>query len=198
MKKEKKILISIIGTGYDLYIAELKPETAASFYCLFQQGKDKVNHLFSDALWIKQKNNKENAAIKLLDFQKIQYYRGADVSSNGQIEFAINGKRIKKYKFEDLRSENRLFPLFYMKEENLIHHSRSNKDVVFGYQEKGQLAKFCIYEDVFNPDLLQLNFIQFLANDRTISLLHELNYNGIKLSSINEDSLITGTILNLM
>ena len=70
--------------------------------------------------------------------------------------------------------------------------------MVFGYQEKGQLAKFCIYEDVFNPDLLQLNFIQFLANDRTISLLHELNYNGIKLTSINEDSLITGTILNLM
>ena len=191
-------MISIIGTGYDLYIAELKPETAASFYSLFHQGKDKVNHLFSDALWIKQKNNKEIAAIKLLDFQKMEYYRGADVSSNGQIEFAINGKRVKKYKFEDLRSENRLFPLFYIKEENLIHHSRTNKDVVFGYQEKGQLAKFCIYEDAFNPDLLQLNFIQLLANDRTISLLHELSYNGIKLSSINEDSLITGTILNLM
>ncbi len=198
MKKEKKILISIIGTGYDIYIAELKPETASAFYCLFQQGKDKVNHLFADALWTKQKNNKENAAIKLLEFEKMNSYRGADVSANGQIEFAINGKRIKRYKFEDLRIENRLFPLFYMNEENLVHHSRTNKDVVFGYQEKGQLAKFCIYEDFFNPDLLQLNFIQLLANDRTISLLHELSYNGIKLTSINEDSLITGTILNLM
>lgn len=78
MKKEKKILISIIGTGYDIYIAELKPETAAAFYCLFQQGKDKVNHLFADALWTKQKNNKENAAIKLLEFEKMDSYRGAD------------------------------------------------------------------------------------------------------------------------
>ena len=191
-------MISIIGTGYDLYIAKLNPDKASAFYFLFQQGKDKVNHLFSDALWIKQTNSKEKSTINFLEFEKMEYYRGADVSSNGQIEFTINGKRIKKYKFEDLRSENRLFPLFYMNEENLIHYSRTNKDVVFGYQEKGQLAKFCIYEDVFNPDLLQLNFIQLLANDRIISLLYELSYNGIKLCSINEDSLITGTILNLM
>ena len=198
MKKEKIILISIIGTGYDLFIAELKPNYASSFFSIFNKGIDKVPHLFDNSLWSKQKNQKVIPENIISDFQKMEYFRGADISANGQIEFAINGKRIKKYKFEDLASENSLFPLFFMEEENLILHNKINKDVVFGYQEKGQLAKFCIHDDGFNPNLIHLKFLQLLANEKPIKLLYQISYNGIILNSTKEDTVITGTILNLM
>lgn len=198
MKKEKNILILIFGTGYDFYVGGLKPEKTTEFVSLFYQGKNNLDFLFTEDIWKNNLRKKIPLLKKLSDFNLLEYYRGANLYSVGQIEFWVNGKRIKKYKLEEIISLNNLFPLFNFIERDLSTNIYLDKKIIFGYQEKGQLARFSFYTENFNIDLVNFDIINLNINGKQVKIIDQIYYDGILLNSTKQDTLITETIFNLI
>jgi hypothetical protein len=121
-------------------------------------------------------------------------YRGADMSEYGQIEIWINRRRMKTYKFHELKSDLRLFPLFEISEEYI----NSTSQLIIGVQEKGFLAKFVLQVERFSIEGIKLHFVNIPLQNRSIPLLYKISYFSIELKSLRSDTIITSTVLNMV
>ena len=192
----EKFVINIIGTGYDICIGEIPRETQL----LFSNTKSgELQHLLFDEDFYKRYLIKScgKTVHSWNDFNSEGVYRGADIFKSGQIEIWINSKRVKTYKFSELNSQSRLFPLFECSLENIINKNRKSL-IMIGVQEKGFLAKFSFMSKGFLIENLKLHFANISIANNSIRLLTRLSYLDNELKSVKSDTNITGTVFQYL
>ena len=200
MDKENKILINIIGTGYDVCVCEVSPDLLDILNMAVAKEERSLGYLlFEDEFYTKYQISKSDIKnySSWKDFSNKGTYRGANLSERGQLEIWFNRKRIRTYQFHELINDANLFPLFENKEEILKNSLDDNQpNFIVGYQEKGHLSKYRLTIDKFIPDEFQLHIVQFFTPQKTIRLMHKITYSGTTLNSTKDDTVITGTLFN--
>ncbi|MBL0330048.1 MAG: hypothetical protein IPP64_11680 [Bacteroidetes bacterium] len=200
MKSENKVLINIIGTGYDVCVCEVPSLLLDQLNLGIAKEERSLGYLlFEDEFYAKYQipktDTKNYSTWK--DFDNKGVYRGANLSERGQLEIWFNRKRIKTYQFHELINDANLFPLFDNQEQFLKDTLDTNKpNFVVGYQEKGHLSKYRMNIDRFIPEEFQLHILQFFTPQLTIRLLHKITYSGVEVKSLKDDTVITGTLFN--
>ena len=204
MEKESSILINIIGTGYDVSVGEVPPDLFEFFRKAVNVEKQSLHDLlFDEDFYKKYEISKANNSVKYAswkDFNDNAVYRGANLMENGQLEIWINRRRVKTYRFGELIGDATLFPLFGSEEAfiNEASEANINKQIVIGFQEKGQLAKYKIKSGKFLYEELKLHIIQFLYFKSTIKLLYKITYSDLVLNSLKHDTVVTGTVFTMI
>lgn len=199
MDKENKILINIIGTGYDVCVCEVSPGLLDILTMAVAKEERSLDYLlFEDEFYTKYQISKTDTKnySSWKDFNNKAMYRGANLSERGQLEIWFNRKRIRTYQFHELISEATLFPLFDNHEQILKDTLSDKPNFIVGFQEKGHLAKYKMKIEKFIPEEFQLHILQFLTPSLTIRLLHKITYAGNQLESIKDDTVVTGTLFN--
>ncbi len=196
---ENRVLINVIGLGYDVCVCELPPGLLDELSVGVSMEERSLGYLLFDNEFYKKypisKSDTKNY-VTWKDFGNKGFYRGADLTQRGQLEIWFNRKRLRTYQFHELINDGLLFPLFDVKELVLktLHDEKSS--FVIGIQEKGQLAKYTMKLDKFIPEEFQLHILQFFTPQKTIRLLHRITYSGTALKSIKDDTVVTGTLFN--
>lgn len=200
MATDNKILINVIGTGYDVCVGEITPQTKEIFNAAVEQENKPLNHLLFDNDFYKKYPIANSYHFweysNWKDFDDKAVYRGANLLEYGQMEIWINKKKVKTYKFHELISNATLFPLFDANEE-LLTELLTGSNLLIGVQEKGHLAKFTIKSFKFIPEELQLHIVNFTSGKSNIKLLYKITYFGKALISLKQDTVVTGTVFNL-
>lgn len=203
MKTENRILINIIGIGYDICVGEVSPELTYAFSKAVKQEKQSLYHLLFDEAFYKkyaipQMDNPNSNYLSWKDFNNQAMYRGPNLLENGQLEIWIHRKRAKTYMFHELTNKAILFPLFDTREQILSEMLNNETSILIGVQEKGHLAKFKMKIDKFIPEELQLHIVQFQCSNVSIKLLHKITYSGVVLKSLKQDTVVTGTVFTMI
>jgi hypothetical protein len=195
METEDRILINVIGVGYDVCVGDVSPEQKVILNAAVIQEKQSLhNLLFDEDFYKKYELPKVNSSLNCRswkDFSNIGKYRGAHLLETGQIEIWINGKRVRTYKFNELANELSLFPAFIVEEKQ---STVTENTFYIGLQEKGHLAKFRFKTRKFIPNELKLHIIHFPTSKSKLQILYTLSYLGVILESLNSDTVIIGTI----
>jgi len=189
----EKVVINVIGTGYDICIDRL--DGNLNFEFDLKETSELHNCLFGIEFYKKQHVvNNHKVIHSWKDFNTNGMFRGADVLEYGQIEIWINRRRRKTYKFHELKSDLRLFPLFEITEEYI----NSTSQLIIGVQEKGFLAKFVFQSEEFSIEEIKLHFVNIPLKNRSIPLLYKISYCNTELKSQRSDTIITSTVLNMV
>ncbi|MBL0105262.1 MAG: hypothetical protein IPP51_16700 [Bacteroidetes bacterium] len=187
MFPKQKILINLMGTGYDIWCGEL-PERMRGLPAMeiveAIQGQS--------AIVVKRKNKAKEIHPVENDFKNFLSYRGPNLLELGQMEIWINRKRIYTYKFQELADSATLFPIFKVKSENII--ITGDNYIISGLQEKGYLAQYSLETENFSVDQLQLNTLQLTINNKPISLLHQFTFHNRDLKVKWRDTAVTGLV----
>lgn len=198
MKTKNKVLINIIGTGYEISVCEPSPELCQKL--LREDKEDRsasallLDESFYESFKCPETIEKKNLSWKNLNNKGM--FRGANLNERGQLEIWMNRKRIKTYAFQELMNEAVLFPLFDSEELFLKDVLSDAPAFLIGIQEKGQQGKYYIRADRFNPEEFRLHLIRFQSSGRNIRLLHKISYAGESLHSLKDDTLVTGSVFN--
>ena len=200
MSSENKVLINIIGTGYDVCVCEVHPGLFDQLSLGIATEERSLDYLlFEDQFYAKYQISKIDTQnySSWKDFNNKGEYRGANLNERGQLEIWFNRKRLRTYQFNELISDANLFPLFDNQEVILKNTLNANQpNFVLGVQEKGHLSKYRMPLDKFIPEEFQLHILQLFTPRVTIRLLHKITYSGNVLKSIKEDTVVTGTVFN--
>ena len=199
MKPDNKILINIIGVGYDVCVCEVPLGLFDHLGLAIATEERSLGYLlFDDEFYrkyqISKSDTKNYSCWK--DFGNKGFYRGANLMERGQIEIWINRKRVKTYQFHELINNATLFPLFETTELVLSELLGNQPEFILGVQEKGHLAKYVIKSDKFLPEELQLYIVEFGFSEKRIKLLYKVAYLGVALKSLKNDTVVTGTGFN--
>ncbi len=187
MATDQKIHINIIGTGYELNCAEVLNEHELS--------ATKIAKSFLEGA---EDKTESHATLASEYFEKLKSYRGANVLDPGQIEFWKDRKRLKTYKFHEIIQSAVLFPILNINEVKFSPIESDRKAIIFGYQEKGHLAKYTIQVKHFLIDALQFQVIEIPMFPSKLKVLYKLIYDGRELRSLKEDTVVTGTVLRMV
>lgn len=202
MKPNNRVLINIIGVGYDVCLCEVSPDMKDTFAMALNQEKQSLHHLlfnedFFNKYEIAKLDNTGNCK-SWNDFENKGVFRGANLLERGQIEIWINRQRAKTYKFSELISAETLFPLFELDERSIFEPDCLNTQLVIGFQETGHLNKFRIKALKFLPEELRLHTVKFHSYNKPIKLLYKVTYLGVALKSLKRDTVVTGTVLEMI
>lgn len=193
MKTEDRILINIIGTGYDLRLGQLNDDNYKILNKIDKQKNDSINELlFNKEFYTKSQISYTYKSWT--DFNDIGIYRGVNLSEMGQIEIWINRKRKKRLLVSEIIEPTSLFPLFKTKKENLLLKSHQ---IIIGVEEKGHLNKFVINTPKFLIEELEFHFVEIKLNSTVLKVLKSISYQGLFLKSVKNDTVITGTICEI-
>lgn len=190
MNTEQRILINVIGTGYDIRIGNLNKDDYKVLSEIEKQTDISLNELlFNEDFYSENKISETYNSWK--DFNDIGNYRGVDLLEKGQIEVWINRKRKKRYLLSEIKEPTTLFPLFNCVEERVCNKSHQ---ISIGLQEKGLLNKFIITTSSFQIEELKIHIVELNLNSKLLNILRAVSYKGIYLNSIKDDTLVTGTV----
>lgn len=184
MSPESKIHINLSGTGYELNCALVLKEhehTAKEIAKSFLESDEENQALISSPY-----------------FEELKSYRGPNLFEPGQIEFWKDRKRLKTYKFQEIVQSMMLFPILNIEEVKLSAGDESKKAIAFGYQEKGFLAKYSIQSEKFLMDDLRFYVIEIPNVPVKMKVLYKVVYKGKELKLVKEDTLITGSVLDVI
>lgn len=184
MLPQSKIHINLSGTGYEINCALVQKE--------HEQSAIQIAKSFLESEEVNQ------VLISSPYFEAMKSYRGPNLFEPGQIEFWKDRKRLKTYKFQEIVRSMVLFPILNIEEVKLSAGVESKKVIAFGYQEKGHLAKYTIQAKQFLMDDLQFHVIDFPMSSGKMKVLYKVVYKGKELRSLKEDTLITGSVLDVI
>jgi len=179
-----KIHVNLIGTGYEINCVLVQKE--------HEQSAIQIAKSFLES------EDENQALISTPYFEGLKSYRGPNLFEPGQIEFWKDRKRLKTYKFQEIVQSSVLFPILNIEEIKLSASDENKKAIAFGYQEKGHLAKYTIQAKQFLMDELQFHVIDFPMSSGKMKVLYKVVYKGKELRSLKEDTLITGSVLDVI
>lgn len=188
MISEDRILINIIGTGYDLRHTRLDK----ALYNLLKQDTNTLqDDLFNLDFYnthseLKGYKNWEN-------FKSINSYRGANVLDKGQIEIWINRKK-RKFNINELYQSNSLFDMFNTEIKQL---SLARQQLLIGVQEKGYLGQYLFTTKHFELSKLQFHLLQIHTEHKQILVLNQIEYNNKIILNVRNNTAITGTFCQI-
>lgn len=183
-------MINIIGTGYDLSIANLNYNTHKILSEIKRLENNKLHYLlFDDSFYIENIINDNHKSWR--DFNNAGQYRGADLFHKGQIEIWINRKRKRTYQFSEIENSTFLFPLFNFEKSYLL---KKENQLIIGVKEKGYLNKFIFSTQKFLIEDLKFHITEIKFDLFELKILHNISYQGIQLTSIKNDTVVTGNV----
>lgn len=194
MKTEDRIMINIIGTGYDLSIANLNYNTHKILSEIKKLENNKLHYLlFDDSFYIDNIINVNHKSWR--DFNNVGQYRGADLFHKGQIEIWINRKRKKTYQFSEIENSTFLFPLFNCDKDFLF---KKANQLIIGVKEQGYLNKFIFSTPKFSIEGLTFHITEIKFDLFELKILHNITYQGIQLTSIKSDTVVIGNVCEIV
>lgn len=187
-------MINIIGTGYDLCIDNLNRNTHPILTKIKNSANGKLNYLlFDDSFYTE--NEMSNNYKSWRAFNNVGQFRGADLFHKGQIEIWLNRKRKKTYQLSEIDNSMSLFPLFNCDKENL---TKKENQLIIGVKEKGYLNKYIFSAPRFTIEDLKFHIIEIKSDLFELKILHNISYQGIQLTSIKNDTVVTGNVCEIV
>lgn len=122
----------------------------------------------------------------------IKQYNLFSLLKENKIEIKRKNKNLLKFKSHEIISDELLFPIFKSSASHFIlPDEEGSKNIVFQQNEIGLFAKFELEIEKINIDLLDFKLIKFPFLEANY-YLESIFYQNKKLTSINQDTLISG------